>query len=119
MRIAGKLVDGETGKRVEVFNPYDNSLVGTVPRASRAQVAGAFDIAANYTPTLSRYERQQILQRTAEALVARRDEISDLITAECGLSKKIQSTKWGAPSMYSAWRGNCAFSMMVRYFPVT
>lgn len=39
MRIAGQLVDGETGKRVEVYNPYDNTLVGTVPRASRAQVA--------------------------------------------------------------------------------
>ncbi len=103
MRIAGKLVDGETGKCVEVFNPYDNSLVGTVPRASRAQVAGAFDIAANYTPTLSRYERQQILQRTAEALVARRDEISDLITAECGLSKK--------DSIYEVGRAFDVFSL--------
>ena len=88
MRIAGKLVDGDTGKHVEVFNPYDNSLVGTVPRASRQQVADAFDIAAHYTPTLTRYERQQILTKIAHTLVERKEEFSDLITAECGLSKK-------------------------------
>jgi acyl-CoA reductase-like NAD-dependent aldehyde dehydrogenase len=54
MRIAGKRVDGETGKCIEVYNPYDNTLVGTVPRASREQVAEAFEIAANYTPNLTR-----------------------------------------------------------------
>lgn len=88
MRIAGELVDGDTGKAVEVLNPFNGSVVGTVPRASREQVARAFDIAAAYKPTLTRYERQQILLRAAGILNERRDEISDLITAECGLSKK-------------------------------
>ena len=84
MRIAGEKVDGDTGKRVEVFNPYNGELVGTVPRASREQVAAAFDIAANYKPKLTRYERQQILLKTAEIIVSRKQEISDLITAESG-----------------------------------
>jgi putative phosphonoacetaldehyde dehydrogenase len=88
MRIAGKLVDGDTGKIIEVLNPYNGEVVGTVPRASREQIAAAFDIAANYKPRLTRYERQQILLKTAEIIVSRRDEISDLITAESGLSKK-------------------------------
>jgi len=87
MRIAGKLVDGDCGK-LEVFNPYNGEVVGTVPRASREQVAAAFEIGANYRPTLTRYERQQILMRIAESIVERKEEISDLITAECGLSKK-------------------------------
>lgn len=88
MRIAGEKVDGETGEVVEVFNPYNGEIVGTVPRASRAQVANAFEIAANYKPSLTRYERQQILIKTANIIVSRKEEISDLITAECGLSKK-------------------------------
>ncbi len=88
MRIAGKLVDGDTGQVVEVFNPYNNELVGTVPRASREQVANAFDIAANYKPKLTRYDRQLILTKIAHKIVERKEEISDLITAECGLSKK-------------------------------
>ncbi len=88
MRIAGKLVDGDTGKVVEVFNPYNNELVGTVPRASREQVKEAFEIAANYKPRLTRYDRQLILTKIAHKIVERKQEISDLITAECGLSKK-------------------------------
>lgn len=88
MRIAGQQVDGESGSSIEVLNPYNNTVVGTVPRASRSQVAKAFEIAAEYTPKLSRYERQRILLDTATILDQRRAEISDLITAECGLSKK-------------------------------
>ena len=103
MRIAGEKVDGDTGKVVEVFNPYNGEIVGTVPRASREQVANAFEIAANYKPTLTRYERQQILFKTAEIIVSRRAEISDLITAECGLSKK--------DSLYEIGRAFDVFSL--------
>ena len=103
MRIAGRQVDGETGKSIEVMNPFTNDVVGTVPRASRAQVAGAFGIAAAYKPTLSRYERQQILVKTAHLLTDRKEEISDLITAECGLSKK--------DSLYEVGRAFDVFSL--------
>ena len=87
MRIGGRKVDGEKG-HVDIINPYTNEVIGTVPRAGRDQVREAFEIAYGYTPTLTRYARQQILSKTAELLVSRRDEISDVITAECGLSKK-------------------------------
>ncbi len=87
MRIGGKKVDGDLGD-ISVFNPYDNSVCGTVPRASSDQVDRAFVIANNYKSKLTRYERQKILQTTAEILVKRKDEISDLITSESGLSKK-------------------------------
>jgi phosphonoacetaldehyde dehydrogenase len=86
LRIAGRKVEGEG--RIDVINPYTNELVGTVPRATRAQVAEAFAIAARYRAKLSRYDRQKILMTAAEALRTRRDEISDVITAESGLSKK-------------------------------
>jgi acyl-CoA reductase-like NAD-dependent aldehyde dehydrogenase len=85
-RIAGRLVD--TDRRLEVMNPYTGGVVGTVAMASVEQVREAFQIAADYKPALSRYERQRILFRAAEILDSRRAEISDLITAECGLSKK-------------------------------
>ncbi len=95
MRIAGKLLDGDADQVVEVFNPYNNELVGTVPRASRAQVANAFDIAASYKPKLTRYDRQQILTKIAHDIVDRKEEISNLITAECGLSKKDSTYEVG------------------------
>lgn len=86
MRIGGKKID--TVDRIEVFNPYDGSLVGTIPRGTRQHVIEAFEIAAAYQPKLTRYERQQILIKTAEIIISRKDEISDVITAELGISKK-------------------------------
>ena len=88
LRVAGSKVNGDTGKSIEVRYPYTDETIGTVPRASRAQVANAFEIAGSYNAALTRYERQQILEKTADAIVARRDEISDLITLESGLCKK-------------------------------
>ena len=101
LRIGGEKPDRD--ERIEVFNPWDNSVVGTVPCATREDVARAFDIAATYTPTLTRYERQQILMRTAEILTSRRDEISDLITAELGISKQ--------DSLYEVGRALDVFSL--------
>jgi putative phosphonoacetaldehyde dehydrogenase len=86
MRIAGKLVDAD--ERIEVRNPYNGELVGTVPAASATQVGEAFRKAHAFQPKLSRYERQKILMRTAEILAQRRDEIARLITAESGLCLK-------------------------------
>ena len=60
MRIAGKLVT--TDDMVEVKNPYDDSLVGLIPAARPEHVREAFAKAKAFKPTLSRYERQQILQ---------------------------------------------------------
>ncbi|MCC7048968.1 MAG: phosphonoacetaldehyde dehydrogenase [Alphaproteobacteria bacterium] len=86
LRIAGRKVAGNG--QIEVNNPYNNAIVGTVERATRAQVQEAFAIAGSYKSKLTRYERQKILVRAGEILAQRRDEISDLITAESGLSKK-------------------------------
>ncbi len=86
MRIAGEMVDAD--ERIEVLNPYDNSVVGTVPRGRAEHARRAFEIAGAFEPKLTRYERQRILMRTAEIIVERKDEISDLITAELGISKK-------------------------------
>jgi len=101
LRIGGEKTDRD--ERIEVFNPWDNTVVGTVPCATRKDVARAFDIAASYTPSLTRYERQQILLRTAEILTSRRDQISDLITAELGISKQ--------DSLYEVGRAFDVFSL--------
>jgi putative phosphonoacetaldehyde dehydrogenase len=100
MRIAGKLVT--TDEVVEVYNPYDNSVVGTVPSARPEHVREAFAKARAYKPKLSRYERQQILLRTAEILSNRREEIAAVITAESGLCWK--------DSLYEATRAYDVYS---------
>lgn len=86
MRIAGKLVS--TNDVIEVKNPYDGSLVGTVPMARPEHVREAFQKAKDFKPKLSRYERQQILQKTAQLLLDRREDFARLISAESGLCWK-------------------------------
>jgi len=86
MRIAGKRIS--TDEMIEVRNPYDNALVGTVPIARPEHVREAFAKARAFKPKLSRYERQQILLKTAEILASRREEFARLISAEAGLCWK-------------------------------
>ena len=86
MRIAGEPVDNS--RRIEVLNPYNNEVVGTVPKATVDDIRHAFEVAAAYKPTLTRYQRQQILFKSADILVQRKEEVSDLITSECGICKK-------------------------------
>ncbi|WP_407169973.1 phosphonoacetaldehyde dehydrogenase [Bradyrhizobium sp. ORS 111] len=100
MRIAGTLVD--TDEHVEVFNPYTNKVVGTVPAARPEHVRGAFAKAKAFKPKLTRYERQRILLRTAEILAGRKEEFARLITAESGLCWK--------DSLYEAGRAYDVYS---------
>ncbi len=101
MRIAAERVD--TDDVVEVLYPYDDTVVGTVPRGSAEHCRRAFEIAAGFKPKLSRYERQQILLRTAALLHQRRESIANLITLESGLCKK--------DSLYEVGRAYDVFSL--------
>lgn len=86
MRIAGRRVDADGV--IEVRYPYTDEVIGTVPAGGATHAREAFDIAARYTPKLTRYERQQILFRTAELLVSRRAHIGEMLTLELGISRK-------------------------------
>ncbi|HUL56681.1 MAG TPA: phosphonoacetaldehyde dehydrogenase [Usitatibacter sp.] len=73
---------------IEVRYPFTGEVVGTVPRATVAEVREAFAAARAYKPTLTRYQRATIMQKAAELLRGRVAQASDLITRESGLSKK-------------------------------
>jgi len=86
MRIGGDSVHRD--RVIDVFNPYTEQLIGTVPKATLEDVRRAFTIAKAYKPKLTRFERAAILNKAAAIIRSRLDEFSDLITAECGLCKK-------------------------------
>ncbi len=104
MRISGQKIDTED--RIEVRHPYNNEVVGTIPAGQVEHVREAFQAAADYKPTLTRHQRYEILQKTADILVSRKDEISDCITAEAGLCKK--------DSLYEVGRAYDVFSLSAR-----
>jgi len=86
MRIGGELVHRD--RVIEVFNPFTEQLIGTVPKATLEDVRHAFAWARAYKSRLTRFERAAILNRAAAIIRSRTDEYANLITAECGLCKK-------------------------------
>ena len=101
MRIAGKMVDADDV--IEVRYPYTDEVIGTVPAGTADHARQAIETAANYKSTLTRYERQEILFKTADKLIERRDELSDVLTMELGISKK--------DSLYEVGRAYDVFSL--------
>lgn len=93
----GSIIGGQeikSGKWIDVFNPYTNKKVGRVASASIEVVDKALEETYNAKLTLTRYERQAILNKMADAVDERVDVISRLITDEAGLS--LKDTKYEA-----------------------
>ena len=74
-----------TEKVIEVKYPFTNEVVGTVPAGTAEHAAKAFKIAADYKPSLSRYERSKILQRTGEIIAEKQDYLAKWLTLELGI----------------------------------
>ena len=108
MLIAGTAVGGD--RVIEVRNPYTNALVGTVPSGTIDDVRRAFDVAAGYRARLSRYERNEILHKTAALIRAHADAISDLITSECGIGKKDSTYEVGRACDVFTFAANAALT---------
>jgi len=86
MRIGGETI--HTDEVVEVRYPYTDEVIATVPAGTAEHARKAFEIAAAYKPKLTRYERQQILHRTANLIIERREEIAHWLTLELGICKQ-------------------------------
>jgi acyl-CoA reductase-like NAD-dependent aldehyde dehydrogenase len=86
------LIDGEwieTGAWLEVHSPYDGSLVGRVAKGGAAEARTAVDAAERaMSVPLPAHERAAILDRTAQLVDERADEIARTISAEAGKPMK-------------------------------
>jgi putative phosphonoacetaldehyde dehydrogenase len=83
MRIGGEVVF--TDDVVEVLYPYTDEVIGTVPAGTAEHARKAFEIATNYKPQLTRYERSQILQRAGELIGEKREYLAKWLTLELGI----------------------------------
>ncbi len=83
MRIGGEKVT--TKDVIEVRYPYTDEVIGTVPMGTAEHARRAFEIATNYKPKLTRYERSQILQRAGQLIGERRDYLAKWLTLELGI----------------------------------
>jgi len=85
MCIGGKWID--QSDKIEVVNPYDGSLVDTVPHGKLSDVDAALNAAvrgARLMAQLAAWDRYQILKKAAEKLESRSEEFARTITLEEG-----------------------------------
>ena len=83
--IAAQWVD--KAKKIEVRNPFDNSVIDTVPRADAADLTKALAFAergAKVMAKLTAYERWKILRKAADLMAERNDEFGQMISREEG-----------------------------------
>jgi len=83
MLLAGEWVDRE--RKIEVFDPIDDSLIDTVPRASAEDVETALAAAVRgfeETRKMTVYDRAQVLFRAAALVSERQEEFATLIARE-------------------------------------
>jgi acyl-CoA reductase-like NAD-dependent aldehyde dehydrogenase len=83
--LAGNWVDKP--KKLEVRNPFDNSVIDTVPKADAADLEKALTFAergAKVMAKLSSYERWKILRQAADLMAARNEELGQTISKEEG-----------------------------------
>jgi len=85
MLLAGEWTSGPS--EIPVYNPFDNSVVDTVPRAAAGDVERALEFAARGAPCMRRlsgYDRYLRLRRAADLLEARAEDFARTITLEEG-----------------------------------
>jgi acyl-CoA reductase-like NAD-dependent aldehyde dehydrogenase len=83
--IGGKWID--TSNYIEVINPYTGKSIDLVSKASPELLKEAVDSAARGSKimrSLSRYKRYEILSKTAELMMKRKDELAMTMTLESG-----------------------------------
>lgn len=86
--IDGAERDGRGAQRLEVTNPFDGSVIGSIATASTEDVGDAVASASvafeKRMRLLARYERAEILRRTAQVIRDGNDELVDIVVAEAG-----------------------------------
>jgi len=85
MYVAGQWIDKP--QTIDVINPYDNSVIGTVPRADRSDVERALGSAVRGAQVMAKlpgYERWKILKKAAEIIQTKNEELGRLISSEEG-----------------------------------
>lgn len=87
----GSIIGGQeikSGEWIDVFNPYTKKKVGRVSSIAPDKIDQVLEDTYRAKLTLTRYERQAILNKMADTVDSRVDEISRMITDETGLSLK-------------------------------
>lgn len=104
--VDGQWVKAASGKTIEVRNPADNSVVGTVPSLSKAEVENAIAAAEKAWPAwraLTALQRAAILRKWGELIRANLDDLALIMTTEQGKPLAEAKGELGLGLSYVDW----------------
>ena len=91
---SGKWRDSESDNRFDVFSPVTGELIGTVPECTRIDVQNSVESANQAWRDWSKrtaFERASIMEKAAEIVIERRDEMAYILTLEQGKPLKTEA----------------------------
>ena len=99
--IDGAWADADDGGTIDVDNPADNSVIGTVPRMGAGETRRAIEAAADAYPGWRAHtgkERAAILRRWYELVIENQEDLAVLMTTEQGkpLAESMGEIVYGA-----------------------
>ncbi|MCH6576878.1 MAG: NAD-dependent succinate-semialdehyde dehydrogenase [Proteobacteria bacterium] len=85
--IDGAWADAASGETIEVNNPSDDTIIGTMPKMSRGETAGAIEAANAAYPgwrAKTAKERAAILRKWHDLMLENSDDLAAIMTTEQG-----------------------------------
>ena len=85
--IGGKWCDADSGKTMDVADPGNREILGTVPNMGRVETARAIEAAERALPawrSRTAGDRARILRRLFDLMVANQDDLAELLSREQG-----------------------------------
>lgn len=102
--IAGKWI--QTEEQMDVYNPADGTVIGTVSKGGMKEARLAVDAAADAFPAWSRRtanERGELLRRWHELIAEQTDELARIMTTEQGKPLKEAAGEIQYANSFVAW----------------
>jgi len=110
----GEWVESSTNKLIEVKSPVDGQLIGKIQAVSKEEVDKAIantKEAGKAWAKTPMYERTKILNKVAELLDARCEEIADILVAEIGKDKRSSVSEVKRTADYIRFTANLGESL--------
>jgi len=106
MLINGQWVDARSGNIWDVINPATEETIISVPFGNDIDANEAINAAHAAQPrwaAMTAYERGAILQKVADLIRARLDELAPIMTRECGKVLAESRAEWNGAAAYFEW----------------
>src|SRR5919109_2694583 len=114
--VGGVWAESESGARLEATSPATGESLGTVPEGTRGDAQRAVavaDAASRDWAARSAFERAAAMERVAELIVERRDELAVTLTLDQG--KPLHAEAYGeVDELVVYWRMAAADATRVR-----